>query len=299
MKTQNRLIILSIILVFFSGCDKLDPPFTESCANCCGDADNQEPIKRILVEEFTGHKCSNCPNASRIIDDLVDLYCDHLVIVACHPTGQAFTEPNESGPFSTDFRKEECAEIGEEFGFLGMPSALINRKNIEGDYFLWTSDWIPSIDMLLFDSNGEKILPDLDVNIDYQITNFENKQIDISISIDFLNQLNGNYNVVVLITENNIISGQKDVDENTGEEISIENYEHNHIYRSAVNGTWGEAIESNTNFTYPNFIFNTSKNINWDDQWYNMENCAIVAYVYNAETMEIIQASEEKIILDD
>lgn len=300
MKTTNIFFITTIILILFSACDKIEPPFTEGCANCCGEANINEPIKRILVEEFTGHKCSNCPNATRILDNLSEIYCDHLVIVACHPTNQDFTEPNEFGPLSTDFRKEECAEIGNEFGFWGFPSALINRKNTDNNYFLFTSEWGAVIDNLLFDSNGEKKLPDLYIDINYEITDFDNKSIELQVFVNYLNQLSGNYNLVVLITENNIISGQYDGDE------LIENYVHNHVYRSAVNGAWGEPIENNlkdltvsTIEKNYSFTFNSLNNINWDNQWNNIDSCSIVAYVYDTETNEIIQASERKINLTD
>ena len=296
MRTNYFPFFIIICILLFSGCDKIEPPFTEGCNDCCGNANNDEPIKRILVEEFTGHKCSNCPNGTRILESLTNIYCDHIVIVACHPTNQDFTEPNDFGPLSTDFRKEECAEIGEYFGFWGFPSALINRKNIGNNYFVFTSEWASVIDNLIFDSNGEKIAPDLEIDITNTIIDFDfnNKIIDINISLEFLNILEGNYSLAVLITESNINSGQYD-----GEDF-IPDYVHNHVYRSAVNGAWGEPIESN-NMIEKNysFSFNGENNVNWIDEWNNIDNCAVVAYVYNTETMEIIQASEEYIVLDD
>ena len=56
----------------------------------------------------------------------------------------------------------------------------------------------------MFDSNGEKKLPDLYIDINYEITDFDNKSIELNSSVNYLNQLSGNYNLVVLITENNI-----------------------------------------------------------------------------------------------
>ena len=294
MKINHLPFFIIICILIFSGCDKIEPPFTEGCNDCCGSVNSGEPIKRILVEEFTGHKCSNCPNGTRILENLTNIYCDHLVIVACHPTNQDFTEPTDFGPLSTDFRKEECAEIGEEFGFWGFPSALINRTNIGNNYFLFTSEWGSVIDNLIFNSNGEKISPDLDIDINYELNSFENNEIEISVSIDYFSQLPSNYNLAVLITESNIISGQKDGNE------TIEDYIHNHIYRSAVNGAWGEPIEvNNTIEKNYSFAFNSSNNLNWNSDWNNMENCAIVAYVYDTQNNEIIQASEKEINLID
>jgi len=47
------------------------------------------------------------------------------------------------------------------------------------------------------------------------------------------------------------------------------------------------------------FTFNSSNNINWNSDWNNMENCAIVAYVYDTQNNELIQASEKEINLID
>jgi len=293
MKTINILAIITFTLSILTNCDKIEPPYIEGCANCCGENNSTQPIKRILIEEFTGHKCSNCPNGTRILEGLKEIYCDHLVIVACHPTNQDFTAPNDFGPLSTDFRKEECTQIGNEFGFWGFPSALINRKNIDNNYFLFTSEWSETIDNLIFDSNGNKLTPDLEIDINYQINNIDTKELNIDVSLNYINQLDSNYNLVVLITEDNIISGQYDGDQ------LIENYVHNHIYRAAINGAWGENIGENLNFNYPNFTFNTKHNLNWNEQWDNLDNCAIVAYVYDITTNEVIQSFERKINIID
>ena len=81
---KNNIYIIFFFL-FSLSCDKISAPFTEGCLNCCGDSENKNPIKTILIEEFTGHKCSNCPNGTRIIENIIETYCDHVVVLACHP----------------------------------------------------------------------------------------------------------------------------------------------------------------------------------------------------------------------
>ena len=293
MKINHLPFFAIICILIFSGCDKIEPPFIEGCIDCCGDSNNNEPIKRILVEEFTGHKCSGCPNATRTLNELAEFYCDHIIIVACHAGPSVFTSPDDYGPLSTDFRTPEYDYIIEEFGGLSsLPKGFINRIN--NGAFLSSGQWGTEIQNLIFDLNGEKISPDLDIDINYELKSFENNEIEISISIDYFNQLPGNYNLAVLITESNIISGQKDGNE------TIEDYIHNHIYRSAVNGAWGEPIEANNTMEKNySFTFNSSNNINWNSDWNNMGNCAIVAYVYDTQNNEIIQASEKEINLID
>ena len=42
--------------------------------------------------------------------------------------------------------------------------------------------------------------------------------------------------------------------------------------------------------------FNTDHNSNWTDSWDNVNNCYVIAYVYNAETLVIEHAKKHRII---
>ena len=88
-----------------------------------------------------------------------------------------------------------------------------------------------------------------------------------------------------MVSEDFIISGQYD-----GNEL-IEDYEHNHVYRSAINGTWGEPINLIEKNIVKHYDLINPNEIN------DISNCTIVAYVYNSETKEIIQAAKKKIDL--
>ena len=70
----------------------------------------------------------------------------------------------------------------------------------------------------------------------------------------------------------------------------IENYEHNHVLRSSVNSTWGESIEFTDSIIYKSYDLTNPNNIN------DISNCSIIAYVYDEETKEIIQASKKILI---
>ena len=43
-------------------------------------------------------------------------------------------------------------------------------------------------------------------------------------------------------------------------------------------------------------VFNTDYNPNWTDDWDNINNCAVVAYIYNAETLIIEESILQHII---
>ena len=89
---------------------------------------------------------------------------------------------------------------------------------------------------------------------------------------------------MVCITEDGIIYKQID-----GSEL-IEKYEHNHVLRKVINGTWGSNIQlSSTLSTY-------SYDYNLEDSWVR-RNCNIVAFVYDNTNKEVLQV--EKIHLMD
>ena len=281
----NRFIFIFFIFISFS-CDKISPPFTvdeELLDPYCGNSENI--IKKILIEEFTGHRCSACPNAARIIENEKNIYCDHIIVLAYHPNGFGiFTNPG-SDPFSYDFRTENATEIAESFGVNDLPRILLNRTKDENDSFLFGSGDLSTgsyVNNLLFDQNNIPIAPDLDIIIDFQET--LNSSLDISVELEKLNELNGNFKLVVVISEDEIISGQKDGTE------EIPDYEHNHIFRTSLNGTWGESIDLNQENIIKNFSF-PYLNSNIVDLY----KCSIIAYVYNEDTNKIIQAEQKYI----
>ena len=56
-----------------------------------------EPSERnVLLLEFTGWKCVNCPSAAVVAHTLVEALGENIVVVAMHPKGHGFTAPENS-----------------------------------------------------------------------------------------------------------------------------------------------------------------------------------------------------------
>jgi len=63
-KMKKYLAILSSILIITS-CDIVEGPYlTDETINPI-DTTTNTYVKKVLVEDFTGHKCPNCPDAAR------------------------------------------------------------------------------------------------------------------------------------------------------------------------------------------------------------------------------------------
>src|SRR5204862_7030097 len=71
--------------------------------------------RKILIEDYTGFKCGNCPaGASILYNQLKPIYGNDLITIAVHASpSNTFTEPSPpaslppnapAGSYSTDFR---------------------------------------------------------------------------------------------------------------------------------------------------------------------------------------------------
>ena len=282
--------ILFIISISFIGCDKIEPPYTQN--------NSQLAERTVLIEKFTGHKCSNCPEASRTVDELKEFYGDNLISVAIHPGNLTeFTSTDDNYPY--DFATDASDTIGIEMGATFLPLGSVNRINggISNRCFT-KNEWGIQINNLLYDSNGLPLPKNIEMEINTSF-NEKNKELTIQTNFTYKNSIEKNHSICIFIMEDAIISPQID-----GSEY-VEDYEHNHIYRCAVNRTYGESIEkfhfvdvegqSDYQSTHT-IVFSEETNINWTDDWNNINNCYVVAYVYNNENLTIEHTIKHKII---
>lgn len=288
---RNLIIYLSITLFCWISCDKIESPYIEQATLSAGS-------KTILVEKFTGHQCSNCPAASRIIEEeLKPLFINSnnnkssIISVAIHPGTVSLTETDEN--YTYDFTTFDGDEIANYVGVTSfIPLGTINRLN-GGDWgercFL-QDNWGEKVYSQLIDEDNNFIEQTISINLNNTF-NTNTRELSITTTTTIFNDLEGDYALCLFIMEDSIIAPQKD-----GSDY-IENYIHNHIYRCSVNGIYGESL--NTSLTEGliltnthSIIFDTSNNVNWNTDWNNINNCHVVAYIYNAETGVIEEASE-------
>ena len=251
-------------------------------------------LKKVIVEKFTGHKCSNCPDASITLNELKEFYSNNIISIAIHPGNLIeFTNTDDNYPY--DFTTESGDIIAQDMGAIFLPLATINRKPGGISNRCWTKDeWASKIDDILYDDNGDPIPK----NINITINNYYNpslKEITSSINLEVINNLNGDYRLVALITEDKIIAPQLD------DTLLDINYEHNNILRTSLNGVYGELL--NTNLISGSIVtkdytlsLNQSSNINWTNSWNSPENCHVVVYIYNANTLIIEEAYTQPFI---
>ena len=256
-------------------CDPINPS-DECCeytnANCFNDPLGIPNIERkVLIEDFTGHKCQNCPEAAEELHVIQNMFPGRVIGVAIH--AGFFAEPNPmNAPYlTTDFRTDKGTEIHDHFNPQAYPIGLVNRTDIKGLYLRQFTEW-GAITSGLLNST-----PKIGICI-------QDTAETISVSILALENLSNNLQLVVVITEDKILDWQ--TVEGQG---NVQNYEHNHVLRDVITPAFGDAIGSFSSQEVKTFNFNYNLNNNWV-----RENCNIVAYVFrdNNANKEVLQVEE-------
>ena len=276
MKIFKIISLFISFIVLFIACEKVSPPFKES--NGGGD-DTIGFVKNVLLEDYTGHTCVNCPTAAVIGHDLKELYGERLIVMAVH--AGYFADPH-AGLFENDYRTEAGNEWNTFFGFQNYPSGLINRvPNAPGDYIVVKDKW------------GTKVAEEMEKEAEAKMiltTSYSGGVVSIDITTEFLKNMSGAYNLFVGITEDSLVSTQKNENPDVGDTPIIHDYVFMHMFRGAVNGSWGEnifgdAVEVGKEYTKSYQYTITG----------NPDNSHVVAYVYDNETRTVIQVVEKDV----
>jgi hypothetical protein len=246
--------------------------------------------RKVLIEDFTGQKCGNCPTAAVTINTIKGIHGDQVISIAVHAN---FYAVPGAAPYTYDFRTNEGNDYDAFFQPPSFPNGMINRMDYPGGtHWKSVSTWSTLVDDLLA----------LPPSADIQITNNYNstsRVLNTSIRSEFLTSLSGSYKLVVLLTEDSIVKPQTDYSQPVGQQ-DVLNYVHRHALRDGITGSWGDALVSGTiaagdtavksySYTLP-ATFPATNGIAPDEN-----QCYVIAYVYDAATYEILQVEEKKI----
>ena len=235
--TANIFSLLAIFgFIFFTGCEEVDDPYShiDEVIDDFGDPafndtnwnDTNFTGRVIMLEDFTGHTCHNCPRGTDIGEDLMELHPDNLIVTAIH-NSDGFSKP-ELPKYPANFETETGENIRLNFGLNFFPIAMINRHDFNGNNSRGVSVelWTDYVNQLLDDP--QYMDPSLD--IDYMlIYNTENRLLRIFPKVSVNKAISGDVYLNVFIAENGIVSPQKDSRYNPE---YIEDYVHNHMLRA-------------------------------------------------------------------
>ncbi len=270
-------------IIFFIGCDKVKEPYVEIKEDIDSTwkptfPERSNPLKKVLLEDFTGHQCGNCPRAHEEAQNLTSQYPGRLVILSEH-VGY-FAEVRISGKYTYDFRTSVGNEIDNEFGAsaAGLPKGMVNRITYNNSKIHDRNVWNTIVSQAL--QNPIQA----DIQILYKWNNSQEK-LNVAVQVKNIQSTSPNLKLFVYLVEDSIINWQKDYSKNPQD---IPDYVHRHVLRAPFNGTWGE------NVTWTNNLFEKRYALNINSE-YNKQKLYVIAALYDNSSKEILQVEEVKI----
>lgn len=300
MKKLFYLAFVSVII--FTSCDFVGNPYPEVNANLgdtasCPDATFPivtTHIKKILIEDYTGHTCGNCPRAADTLAAIDDLYPGKIVGLAVHVGGFAAPAPGYGGSPSTAFLADYRTSVGDEYDAtfgaeaFGLPAGMFNRKDFSiADHIKFYTGWRAYAASIV----SEPSVVDLQIAVDFDIAT---RKICCSVKDSFLTTMSDTLRMVVLLTQDSIVDWQ----DNVGTITST--YVHRHMLRDAItpSGAWGEALMSGSIPVGTTHIKKFAYTIPADYKGIpcDVTKCHIIAFIYKTSNYEIIQVEEVELM---
>lgn len=222
--------------------------------------------RAVLIEDLTGQRCINCPTGTDIITGIIKTYGeDNVIAVGIHCGPLGFAGNSKRVGLKTDTGDEYYTHWANGTN-LGQPSAIFNRKKGKGPIDN-LNNWAAELGLII----SEK------ANLSVNIANaYDAKTRKLTTKVGAFG-VNGTVSgkLQVWIVEDGIKAMQLMPDGSANQE-----YIHNHVFRAAVNGTWGEDITVKEGET-------TSNDYSYvlPETW-NADNISVVAFVYNGNGVE-------------
>lgn len=284
-------VLFSIIILFvlgYSSCDVVDEPYWENFKdpNDTIPTDTNTVIQKVLLEDFTGHDCVACPTAALLAEEMKEDYGSGLIVMAVHAGW--FARPIEQVPSLNDDFRNPAGEAW--YGFFNIttnPIGLINRVEKSGGIYTWgDSEWEDEVGNQL--QNDPQASMEIENNF-----NESTRVLETTITTQFIDEQADQFSLIVCVTQDSIISGQKNGNEEIGPEL-IEDYVFMHMLRGSLNGNWGELLTEDDPVVvekdYVNKITYT-----FPEDWIPKD-CHIVAFIYSQENYTILQAEEASVL---
>ena len=303
MKKLIILIVPAIVLILAS-CDKVKQPYkpviTLDTTLFAGGVWKDYPwptfetstntLRNVLIEDYTGHICPNCPDAATAAKEIEDGNIGRAFVVSIHEgifTGAGsfqavqsdcgnLTE-NPDSKYCHDFRTPEGIAISKVFstgfGFTGNPNGTINRVIGDFNMFTFYTVWNQIATSVL--STG------LDVNLQAKSNYYEStKGAFLHVEAAFINDVDKSISMVTYVAENDIVTWQ------LNGSVDVPDYHHHNVFLGCIDGlAFGQNIGKS---------FKAGDKISKDYSYKLPEGKTtdmihFLTYVYDEDSYEILQ----------
>ncbi len=288
VKMKSSILFFALLgSMALVSCDKVNGPYNEiEVSNPTDDTTGPAvKLRKVLIEDFTGHRCPNCPRAAETIHSLQSLRPGRFIAMGVHVTNQ-FAAPG-SGIYFIDFRTPVGNSNDSLFGVsaLGLPTGMVNRLRVNGIRRIEYTKWGQYADSLIS-------LPAVAYITIENAYAAATRTLTTTLKSDFLaDTLSGNFKLAVYLLEDSIPHAQKD--NLIPSPSNDSDYVHQHVLRGSINGTFGELLNTTPVTSSSTFTKTYTKVLpaTWREK-----HCVVVAFIYNDATKEVLQAEEHEVM---
>jgi len=279
-------LLLTTLSILLFACNKIDT--TKEVFNIINPVEvtpwDEEYAKtvtqKIYVEEYTGHRCTYCPDGARKLKEIMDE--DHAIIAtAIHCSELA--DPI-AAPFDKNYKTPMGDILYKDFHIAGLPKATINRTKNATDWGVDRNKWRSTIAAI--DRNNVR------AGIELHCTaNEVKKEIEAYVAVTIIKEIPNPVQLCLVLQQDSIVSGQ--IDGST----HILDYVHNHMLRTGFNGNYGIRLTPNGSVN-AQFKYSTTFNLPYGNGFpysnmpVHISHCSVVAYLIDMVTKEVVQVEE-------
>ena len=320
MKTTSVAWIAPALLLLLGGlaalpaCDVIDNPFPLKTILTAGKRDTlaldsaeaARPVaallQNVLLEDYTGQFCGNCPRAAHLADSLKQRFAGRMIVTEVHVTDY-FAAPRLPH-FPLDFRVPDYTKplpnagvsdaFNKEFDLdnRGLPQGAVNRARFAAanndpvaTYSLWPA--VVNAQLALAPMVELRATP---------LFNAATRLLRLKVATKYLAALPGRtLRLGITVVEDSLVGAQKDYRINRAVDVdqTALNYVHHNVMRAVINGTFGasQVIGPAAGQKFATYL---GYRLPAANVW-NTRRCSVIAYVSDADTRQVIQVVQVKL----
>ena len=234
--------------------------------------------RKVVLEEFTGVNCGNCPDGHRRANALRDAHPGEVFLINIHQGSYAY-------PAEIDLRTNYGDALASQAGINSYPNATINRHSFNGS--------IAVADRTAWTSLSEGLLStEAYANIAAKATvDWQTREMQVTVQVYYTGNSPASTNYLnVALLQDYIYGPQAGMNANM-EQVDGNQYVHMHALRDLITGQWGEEITTTTqgSFVEKTYTYTIPEAVR--EVPVEMGNISVVAFLAEGRT-EIITACE-------
>ena len=236
-----------------------------------------EVNRPVLIEDFTGQACVNCPNATAAIHELQETYGEENVIaVAIHCGPFAHQKSNMGNAFLSDLGTNLGDEYYKHWDIRAQPTLMINRSSLID---------IPQ-EMPAVVANELKKTS----TVHFDAVEFSNNAVLVDLSSS--DRVEGRLQVWIVEDSINAKDPQTKYQQFMPDGSRRQDYVHNHVFRASLtNDAYGEPVTleaGNKSYTQVFYLQGNEALDNFEHLW-QKQNLSAVVFFWN-EQQGVMQA---------